>query len=293
MQTTISYDSQAAPTANLATAGAGKVLLSFDLQADFGFLRKPDVNEGLSLSYNLLHRPALLGILGAIAGLGGYTRRGEIPEYWQLLGHLRVGVEPLAFVGTEAREKGSVPRHERGTFQKSVLSYTNTVGYANADGTWILTENTLVRPAYRCYVLLDRHQPVEQCLYERLRGQQAEYLPYLGKNEFALSWSAESVREYAVQPFAGGQEFEVRTAFYKPQPVRTAEAVADEFSFFDQPLLGANSFFYFERLPVDFDPTLLQYRHADFVFSNARFRAGLPVHGLYQLAENGTVVQLH
>lgn len=291
MQTTFSFDSSA-PAADTPAADGRQVVLSFDLRADFGFLRKPEVNEGLSLTYNLLHRPALLGILGAIAGLGGYTRRGAAPEYWQKLGHLRVGVEPLAFVGTETRKAGYVPRHERGNFQKTVLTYTNTVGYANADGTWILSENTLVRPAYRCYLLLNLVNEVEQLLYNRLRAQQAEYLPYLGKNEFALGWAAESVREYPAELFAGRQEFEVRTAFRKTRPVSNAEAVEESFSFFDEPRLTAQSFFYFERLPVDFDVHLMQYRHADFVYSNARFRSDLPVEGLYRLTENNSTVQL-
>ena len=41
-------------------------LISFDIQADFGFFKKPDYNDGVLLTYNMLHKPALLGILGAI-----------------------------------------------------------------------------------------------------------------------------------------------------------------------------------------------------------------------------------
>ena len=40
-----------------------KRLLSFDLLADFACFKKPDVNEGLVMTYNCLHKPALLGIL--------------------------------------------------------------------------------------------------------------------------------------------------------------------------------------------------------------------------------------
>ena len=39
-------------------------LISFDIQADFGFFKKPDYNDGVLLTYNMLHKPALLGILG-------------------------------------------------------------------------------------------------------------------------------------------------------------------------------------------------------------------------------------
>ncbi|MBD2766460.1 CRISPR-associated protein Cas5 [Hymenobacter sp. BT664] len=274
-----------------STAGlASSILLSFDVRADFGFLRKPDVNEGLSLSYNLLHRPALLGLLGAVAGLGGYAGRNQRPEYWKKLGHLRVGVAPLAFVGNEAQDKGDRPRHERGSFAKTVLEYTNTVGYANADGTWILRESTLIRPAYRCFVLLNRVNAVEEILYQRLRRQEAEFLPYLGKNEFALSWG--NVQEMPEpRPFKGEHEFQVVSAFRKTQRVSDAVARAvglraRQHGPSDPPFL------HFERLPVGFDEHLMQYCYAEFVFSNARFQADAPIEDLYEWLE-GQVVQLH
>ena len=50
-------------------------LISFDIQADFGFFKKPDYNDGVLLTYNMLHKPALLGILGAIIGLRGYRKK--------------------------------------------------------------------------------------------------------------------------------------------------------------------------------------------------------------------------
>ena len=83
---------------------SGQRLISFDLQADFGFFKKPDYNDGMLLTYNMLHKPALLGLLGAVIGLQGYRKKGELPEYYQHLEELSVGIEPL--------EK----RHEKGNF---------------------------------------------------------------------------------------------------------------------------------------------------------------------------------
>ena len=287
MQTLLSFED---PAAAAAAASDSLILLSFDVRADFGFLRKPDVNDGLSLSYNLLHRPALLGLLGAVAGLGGYVGRGQRPEYWDRLGHLRVGVAPLAFVGEEARERGDRPRHERGSFAKTVLEYTNTVGYANADGTWILRESTLIRPAYRCFVLLNRANPVEELLYQRLRRQEAEFLPYLGKNEFALSW--DNVRELPeARPFGGAREFQVASAFRKTE--RVSDAVARAMGLRARQFGPAEPpFLHFERLPVGFDEHLMQYRYGEFVFSNARFQADAPIEDLYEWLDD-QVVQLH
>jgi CRISPR-associated protein Cas5h len=286
MQTAIPFDSSAAPA-----PPAGPVLLSFDVRADFGFLRKPDVNDGLSQSYNLLHRPALLGLLGAVAGLGGYAGRGQRPEYWDKLGHLRVGVAPLAYAGPhEAREYGR-PRHERGSFAKTVLEYTNSVGYANADGTWILRESTLIRPAYRCFVLLDRASAVEELLYQRLRRHEAEFLPYLGKNEFALSW--DNVQEVPeVRPFVGERDFRVVSAFCKTSRVSDSLARALSGPRARQNSAAEPPCLHFERLPVGFDEHLMQYRYAEFVFSNARFQADTPIENLYEWLDS-QVIQLH
>ena len=49
-------------------------LISFDIQADFGFFKKPDYNDGVLLTYNMLHKPALLGILPAVGCPPGGNR---------------------------------------------------------------------------------------------------------------------------------------------------------------------------------------------------------------------------
>lgn len=64
-------------------------LISFDLKAEMGFFKKPDINDGIYLTYNMLHKPALLGILGAIIGLKGYEKKGIMPEYYSRLEHLK------------------------------------------------------------------------------------------------------------------------------------------------------------------------------------------------------------
>ena len=140
-------------------------LISFDLQADFGFFKKPDYNDGVLLTYNMLHKPALLGILGAIIGLEGYRQKGEWPVYYRRLKNLPVGIEPLE------------GRHEKGSFRKSVVKYTNTVGYANRDGNLLVEESMLIRPAYRCYLLLEEENADHRKLYDYIRQGWAEYVP--------------------------------------------------------------------------------------------------------------------
>lgn len=301
MQTFLSFDAPAAAAG--APAAASMTLVSFDVRADFGFLRKPDVNfakvgdgsKQIGLTYNLLHKPALLGILGSILGLEGYSRYKQRPEYWEKLMHIKVGIAPLQFFGNESKETGFIPRHERGSFSKINMVYTNTTGFGNKDkngnpSTWVLYEDTLIRPAYRCFVLLDRANAVEELLHQRLLRQEADYLPYLGKNEFALSWDNVQVLPDA-RPFAGGQEFQVVSAFRKTS--RVSDAVARAVGLrARQGHTGEPPFLHFERLPVGFDEHLMQYRYAEFVYSNARFQADAPIEDLFGWRD-GQAVQLH
>ena len=144
---------------------AQEKLISFDLRADCGFLKKPDYNEGMLLTYNMLHKPALLGTLGAIIGLEGYRKKGELPEYYQLLKDIPVGIAPL------------VGYHEKGNFKKTAVKYSNTVGYANKDGNLLVEETMLLKPAYRCFLLLSLENKEQVKLYEFLQAGEAEYIP--------------------------------------------------------------------------------------------------------------------
>ena len=213
------------------------VLISFDLRADFGVFKKPDVNDGLQVTFNLLHKPALLGILGAIAGLEGYQQRGKFPAYYEALHNLKIGIEPLG--------------HDKGNFTKTVIKYTNTVGYANADGNLIVTEQTLCRPAYRCYLLLDLDDELQAHLHDRIVAGEAEYLPYFGKNECSAWWEAESVQSYVFEPFQAEANFRIDSIFIRKHTI-SSQKVEPEFSFAQMNMQNAANFIYFERLPVQF-----------------------------------------
>ena len=283
-------------------------LISFDLRADFGVFKKPDVNDGLQVTFNLLHKPALLGILGAIAGLEGYQRRGKFPAYYDALRHLRVGIEPLY--------------HDKGNFVKTVIKYTNTVGYANADGNLIVTEQTLRCPAYRCYLLPDLDDPVQLLLHDRIIAGEAEYLPYFGKNECSAWWEADGVQSYDFEPFRGEGDFRVNSVFIRDYPVRE-QRVKPRVSPSARKVLNAATFAYFERLPVDFfvgdqekeilvktdlftasevpsvkrskPLSFVQYDLAEFAFTDWVLQKDSIIHDLYHIKPKGgtlSIVQL-
>lgn len=258
-----------------------ETLISFDLRADFGFFKKPDVNDGLVMTYNLLHRPALLGLLGAIAGLSGYEKKNQKPEYLEVLGALRVGIAPL-------NVEGETIRHDKGNFQKTVIKYSNTVGYANANesgksgANLLITEQTLIRPAYRCFVLLDLANETQAVLYERIKRGEAYFLPYLGKNECLASW--DNVMEWdSFRPFNPRErEFKIESAFVRKYSVRSTR-VGPQLVPAKLAVINVSSFIYFERLPTGFDEDLFQYELSEFAFADWVLGQESSIENLYEI----------
>lgn len=258
-----------------------KHIISFDLRADFACFKKPDINEGTILTFNCLHKPALLGILGAIVGLKGYSKKGEFPEYYQAFKDLPIGIEPIEGY------------HEKGNFSKTNIKYTNTVGYANADGTLIITEQTLIKPAFRCYIMIDDKIDHQAILKDRIFKGESIYLPYLGKNEFSASWDIDTVKEYQFDEVKElTNSYEVSSLFIKSFVVKDSMAeVSEEFNFLDmnEP---KEIFVYFERLPIGFDNKLFQYQLEKFSFTNVNIKSSKILTSLFFLKDTSKYVQL-
>ena len=257
-----------------------KKLISFTIKADKGFLKKPDINDGIYLTYNMLHKPAILGILGAIIGLEGYKKNGELPDYYKKLKNIPVGVEPI--------------EDEKGNFQKTIIKYNNTTGLASNEqgGNLIVTEQTLIKPSYKIYLLLDLEDNNQKQIYENIKTQKAEYLPYLGKNDYSLWWDKDKVEEYEWEMFEKNSNFKISTLFKKEEAIvnHIAKAISR------RALAGKkNDFSYFERLPIDFNEQLFQYNYADFAYSNATLEEDIVIEAknLYQINNKSEVIFLY
>lgn len=252
-------------------------LVSFDLKADFAFFRKPDTNNTINLSYNIIHKPALLGILGAILGLEGYREKGKLPAYYEILKDIKVGIEPL--------------QHDNGNYSKTVIKYTNTVGYANGGANFLTEELTLLAPAYRIYLLLDVNIEAHMQLDQYLKQGYAEYLPYFGKNEHTAWWEATSYCDYRFgHDVADPEEVYIRSIFQKQQVLKDNSEAPFPDLFNVQAI--EDPFLYFERLPLGFDLTLLQYEMGDFAYSNYRIKNAHQLENLVFLEAFNTYVQL-
>jgi CRISPR-associated protein Cas5h len=233
-------------------------LISIDLFADFGMLKKPDTNEPVYLTFNMLHKPALLGIIGAIIGEAGFKEKGKLPDYYlNLIENLKVGIKPL--------------KHENGNFQKTIITYNNTTGLASQEegGNLMVTEQTLIAPAFCCYFLLDLQIPLHQKIDENLKNQNAEYLPYLGKNEFSVWW--ENYTEYSeIKEFEPKNNFRIKSIYIKNQPLKDIKEIEYYDPIFDDTPEG-NIFSYFERLPIGYEDignNNFQYEYRNFAFTD-------------------------
>jgi len=250
-------------------------LVSIDLKADFGLLKKPDTNEPVYLTFNMIHKPALLGIFGAIIGLEGFKKQGELPEYYQKLKELKVGIQPL--------------EHENGNYQKTTITYNNTTGMASDEqgGNLMVSEQTLIAPAFRIFVLINMENEYHEKLLNYLQGTIAEYLPYMGKNDFSLWW--QDFWEYDFEPFGAKDSFKITSIFMKSEKLWGKTGSDDPF---DLIMNDSASFIYFENLPVGYleDP-MFQYTYQPFAFTDYPVKQNYHVDNLYQLSD-GNKVQL-
>lgn len=156
------------------------MILSFDVWSDFGFFKKPDVNK-VSLTYNLPPKPAILGMIGGILGMGGLSQQYEInasdeqkkvfPEFYERLEHLKIGIKPI----------GDFP------FNKIINTYNsyNSYFYDEEGKNKIVDEQLLIRPKYKIYVYHETKNELITELESRLKNSNPVFMPYLGKNEFA------------------------------------------------------------------------------------------------------------
>lgn len=161
-----------------------KETISFVISSDFGIFRKPEIVD-VGLTYEIIPKPTLLGILGAIMGFKGLTHPTEEDdlEYYEKLHNLKVGIIPL--------------EHQKKTFKKRTtpikkifLNFNNVHSFGNTDGNWILKEQLLLNPVFRIFICQGGcEKNLFLDLKEKILKRQFEFYPYMGKNEFPITLS--------------------------------------------------------------------------------------------------------
>ncbi len=143
--------------------------LKFNLKGKTAFFKNPEVNSYFYFTYGNIHKPALLGMFGAILGLNGYEAGYvDFPEYYKVLRDIKISVVPSSF---------------NGYFPKKIQHFNNSVGYASQEqgGNLIIKEQWLENSSWIIYVaLIDE---IGEKLADMLLENRCIYMPYLGKND--------------------------------------------------------------------------------------------------------------
>lgn len=144
-------------------------VLKFVLKGKTAFFKNPEVNTYYYFTYGHIHKPALLGMFGALLGYRGYESQYDVfPEYYERLKDLKVSI---------------VPHKENGHFYRKMQYFNNSVGYASQEqgGNLIVKEQWLENPAWTIYVQINDEE--SQKLEHMMQNKQNIYTPYLGKND--------------------------------------------------------------------------------------------------------------
>lgn len=226
--------------------------LKFSLGGPTAFFKKSDVNTYLYFTYGNIHKVALLGIIGAVLGLGGYNLQGNetYPEFYSELLSLKVAV---------------VPNNHRGYIPKKIQIFNNSVGYASKEqgGNLIVKEQWLENPNWSIYVMLDGN-PYTEKIKGRFLNYDFMYIPYLGKNDHFANVTNVSVVELE----ESCNPKYIHSLFVKNY---------FEFSSYEENAIygdfqGEEKWKYEERLPIGLDEHINQYISESFVFTNMKVK---------------------
>lgn len=230
--------------------------LAFELSGQTAFFKKPDVNEYAYFTYSHIHKVALLGILGATLGLGGYLqqfdsikRDGEntnnvFPEFYSVLHALQVAI---------------VPHGDRGYFSKKIQAFNNGVGYASHEqgGNLIIRQQWLEHPHWTIYLARGEVDAEKyQLLQNMLCQHRTIFMPYLGTNDHPAVLN--SVRVLELEPV---QDPEGLDSLFSVQSAELAT----------RGTYGEKAPFYFsEWMPVMLNQTTNHYVMEELVHTNKR-----------------------
>ena len=221
-------------------------ILRFTLSGNQAFFKKPDVNAYCYFTYGHIHKVALLGMFGAILGYGGYNAmamkdkkdRTAYPEFYKKLKEIHISILPIC---------------RKGSFDKKVVEFNNSVGYASkeAGGNLIIKQQWLEEPKWQIYLAMDCEE--SRKIADALLNRKCVYMPYLGSNDHPAVITD-------VCMITGEQEknpLYINSLFIKQCADMDVQDEGDWFK-------------YEEMLPIGLDKELNMYMYEKMVFSDMK-----------------------
>lgn len=225
----------------------------FTLSGKTAFFKRPDVNTYFYFSYGHIHKVALLGILGSIIGLGGYT-------HMSLLSEKKKMIYPEFYEELKDLEIAIIPNKPNGVISKKIITFNNSVGYASKEdgGNLIVREQWLQNPSWDIYIMLntERANQIAEYLVER----KAVFIPYLGKNDHMAD--IENVE--IIEASECTDQDKIDSFFIKSDAKLKAETI----SFDEAP--KESIYKYEEIMPIAIDENLNNYIFSTFIKTNTK-----------------------
>lgn len=231
-------------------------VLKFNLKGKTAFFKKPEVNSFFYFTYGNIHKVALMGLLGAICGYGGYNKQQN--NEFKITGHNKV--YPEFYSKLQNIKVGIAPKGEGGYFYKKIQNFNNSVGYASKEngGNLIIKEQWLENVEWDIYILLKDQVSYE--LAERLLNFNFTYVPYLGKNDhFANISNVEIIKDSLCED----NPDKIHSLYYK-ECFNLSETL--DFEFEDSYEIIWK---YEEMLPVSLEEKTNKYELKSFVYTNS------------------------
>ncbi len=139
-------------------------VISFELKSSFAFFNMRD-NKEHNDTYQCIHPPCVLGILGSIIGLKGYKDFNGKLEYLEALRGVKINIEIL-----------------NKTLDTTRVRFSDTTKVLMKKAA-LFSENCLVSPHYRIRILLDDSEASKKLKIFLLSGKSV-FNQYLGRAEF-------------------------------------------------------------------------------------------------------------
>lgn len=238
-------------------------ILKFKISGENAFFRNTEVNEkDITYSFGQIHKVAILGILGAIIGLGGHNKLyyknsrsiGDVhPEFYSKLKDIKVSI---------------TPNSEEGFFQRKKYNMVNTCGYSiNRDTkkgqTLLYTEQWIEKPSWTVYLNLSYiDEGLKDKIIDYVLNNKCVYLPYLGKtNHSAIIEEQSLLVGELVSDVEEMEDVKIDSLFIRDENVTILPP-----SIFDDDVY----FEYREFLPTSYFDTNCQYNKKLLVYTNKR-----------------------
>lgn len=239
--------------------------------------RMPYINKNCYFTYGNIHKNALLGMLGALLGYGGYTQ-----QYKKKYGYNKIPTKETEEFTEESYPEfferlwpvkiSILPKYTDRAIPRNMISFNNSTGAASTEegGNLIVTEQVLERPAWEIAVLLDCEEAEK--IKDYIVNRKGVFFPYLGRNDYPANISDISVEEAIIEDKSFGR-------LHCLWPETAAEENDDLFDF-DECLDAEDDFYYSEQLPYGMSGwTNLAYKKK-FIYCNSTVSYKKPVYRL-------------